>query len=179
MYLNRRVYVGANYEHRKITGSIDVKQDGKDIPVRFDKISYIEEEGAYWRKANQIHSWFVDNVQNGEDDCGTYDVSVEKLKELLALCIKVKETAKLEDGKIHNGTRYTSAGKEELYEDGKVITNAEEIAELLPCQGGFFFGSTDYDEYYMRDIESTIEQITAILPKSDDEDVEFTYSSSW
>ena len=24
---------------------------------------------AYWRKANAIHKWFVDNVQDGEDNC--------------------------------------------------------------------------------------------------------------
>jgi hypothetical protein len=23
---------------------------------------------AYWRKSNQIHNWFVKNVQNNEDD---------------------------------------------------------------------------------------------------------------
>jgi hypothetical protein len=40
---------------------------------------------GYWRKANQIHKWFVDNVQNGEDDCGEYYVSHEKLKMLLEL----------------------------------------------------------------------------------------------
>lgn len=27
------------------------------------------EEVAYWRKANQIHRWFVQNVQDGADDC--------------------------------------------------------------------------------------------------------------
>ena len=26
-------------------------------------------EAAYWRKANQIHNWFVENIQDGEDDC--------------------------------------------------------------------------------------------------------------
>ena len=40
---------------------------------------------AYWRKANQIHAWFVDNVQGGEDNCGEYYVSHEKLKSLLDL----------------------------------------------------------------------------------------------
>ena len=40
---------------------------------------------AYWRKANQIHAWFVDNVQQGNDNCGEYYVSHEKLKELLDL----------------------------------------------------------------------------------------------
>jgi hypothetical protein len=43
---------------------------------------------AYWRKANQIHAWFVDNVQQGNDDCGEYYVSHEKLKELLDLVNK-------------------------------------------------------------------------------------------
>ena len=41
---------------------------------------------AYWRKCNQVHGWFVRNVQNGEDDCGEYYVSHEKLKELLRTC---------------------------------------------------------------------------------------------
>jgi hypothetical protein len=41
---------------------------------------------AYWRKSNQIHKWFVDNVQNGEDNCGEYYVSIDKLKELLTTC---------------------------------------------------------------------------------------------
>ena len=38
---------------------------------------------AYWRKVNAVHNWFVQNVQNGEDDCGEYYVSHDKLKELL------------------------------------------------------------------------------------------------
>ena len=30
----------------------------------------IEVTCAYWRKANQIHKWFVENVQCGEDNSG-------------------------------------------------------------------------------------------------------------
>ena len=41
---------------------------------------------GYWRKCNQIHKWFVDNVQNGEDDCGEYYVPHAKLKELVYTC---------------------------------------------------------------------------------------------
>ena len=44
---------------------------------------------AYWRKSNQIHNWFVQNVQRGQDDCGEYYVSHEKLEELRELCRKV------------------------------------------------------------------------------------------
>jgi hypothetical protein len=49
-------------------------------------------EAMYWRKANAIHAWFVDNVQEGEDDCGEYYVSIEQLKVLIALCRQFIET---------------------------------------------------------------------------------------
>jgi hypothetical protein len=47
---------------------------------------------CYWRKANAIHKWFIDNVQNGEDNCGRYYVDREKLRELIDLCRKVMES---------------------------------------------------------------------------------------
>jgi hypothetical protein len=46
----------------------------------------VEVTAAYWRKSNQIHKWFVDNVQGGNDDCGNYYVSNDKLKELRETC---------------------------------------------------------------------------------------------
>lgn len=46
----------------------------------------VDVTALYWRKANQIHNWFVQNVQHGNDDCGNYYVSHEKLTELLNTC---------------------------------------------------------------------------------------------
>ena len=36
----------------------------------------------YWRKANQVHKWMVENVQHGEDNCGVYEVDINQLREL-------------------------------------------------------------------------------------------------
>lgn len=47
---------------------------------------------AYWRKANAIHKWFVDNVQSGEDNCSRYYTCRDDLKGLVDLCKKVAET---------------------------------------------------------------------------------------
>lgn len=44
---------------------------------------------GYWRKANAIHKWFVDNCAEGEDDCREMEISVEQLKELYSLCLQV------------------------------------------------------------------------------------------
>lgn len=50
---------------------------------------------GYWRKANQIHKWFVDNVQDGVDNCATYPVTYEQLQELLSLVNEVLKNHKL------------------------------------------------------------------------------------
>ena len=57
----------------------------KDIATDIYGVN-VEVTCAYWRKSNQIHKWFVDNVQGGEDDCGNYYVSKDKLKELRETC---------------------------------------------------------------------------------------------
>ena len=44
----------------------------------------------------------------------------------------------------------------------------EKGEELLPTQGGFFFGSTDYDDYYLRDIEELRDKIEVMVKEWDD-----------
>ena len=89
MYLTKRTYIGAEYDHNKISGTVEIFKDGVLIPIDFKKVTYINETAGYWRKANAIHSWFVENVQEGEDDCKEYDVSMSQLEALLNECKKV------------------------------------------------------------------------------------------
>ena len=97
MYLRRKICVGANYEHRKVTGRIEIKAAGVKVPITFKKVSEITEQACYWRKSNQIHQWFVDNVQEGVDDCGNYAVSCEQLRTLRELCQRALDT---QDGSL-------------------------------------------------------------------------------
>lgn len=154
MFLTKRIYVGAQFKHRNVTGNINITAYGKPIPINFDKVSYIVEDVAYWRKANAIHNWFVENVQDGVDDCRKYYVSHKKLRELLDTCKTVLNSSK----------------------DGLIIEDSSVAVELLPTTNGFFFGSTDYDEYYLDDIKYTIDVLEEALK---DENAEFYYCSSW
>jgi hypothetical protein len=61
-----------------------------DIDPDASPVAIISVGIGYWRKANQVHNWFVNNVQNGEDDCKTYFVSREQLEELVDVCKNVK-----------------------------------------------------------------------------------------
>jgi hypothetical protein len=50
------------------------------------RVKSVSFEAMYWRKANWIHGWFVENVQRGEDDCKSYELDREKLEKLVATC---------------------------------------------------------------------------------------------
>ena len=60
-----------------------------DFGLNGMKPSAVSFEVMYWRKANAIHHWFVQNVQSGEDDCKEYYVTNEELSTLRELCNKV------------------------------------------------------------------------------------------
>ncbi len=130
-----------NKKFHELTETFGVKRHLGTLPS-----ATVEFNVGYWRKANAIHQWFVDNCQDGSDDCREYMVSREQLETLLNLCNQVKENKGL-------------------------------ASELLPTTSGFFFGSTEYDEYYFDDIDSTIEIINKVLQMEPSWD--FFYQSSW
>jgi len=91
MYLYRRHYV-KNWVFFKPEEKFEVSVKKGGVPYDlFDsnKCSFVSEEIAYWRKANAIHLWFVNNVQGGKDDCAEYNLGNEKLAKLVELCQKV------------------------------------------------------------------------------------------
>lgn len=155
MYLEARRFI-SGYSHSGEEENEKFRQivDAVDMAdVNDERFATVSVNVAYWRKANAIHDWFVREVQNGEDDCKTYYVSREKLQELEELCRRV-----------------VKSGEPEV------------AAELLPTASGFFFGTTDYDEYYFEQIEWTAQRLAEILTKLPDggmRGVDFYYNSSW
>lgn len=59
----------------------------------------------------------------------------------------------------------------------QVMDNPPLAGELLPPSSGFFFGSTDIDQYYFHDLERTIEIFEKALHSKDIDGV--TYQASW
>lgn len=137
------------------------------------------EQLVSWRKANQIHNWFVENVQDGQDDCGCYEVTKEQLETLIELCMKIKLASKLVKGKVKNGYTFKDGKEVPIMEDGEYIEDPTTAMKLLPSQSGFFFGSTEYDQWYMYDIDFTIEKILEVLRTTDFDNEIVFYSSSW
>jgi hypothetical protein len=115
----------------------------------------------YWRKANAIHAWFVNTVQDGVDDCRHAPVGVTDVEKLRDLCQSLLTL------------RQTNPAEAEA-----------EALRVLPPQAGFFFGSTDVNEYYWEDLTRTVQGLTRVLVEyqkrhAAGEYVEIEYHSSW
>lgn len=100
MYLEKQTYV-KRWEHTPPELQFDVQVNRGGQPceaIQPERISGVVEEVMYWRKANAIHNWFVQNVQGGIDECQRSHVSREQLQELLAVCKTVKhDPSQVED----------------------------------------------------------------------------------
>ena len=119
-----------------------------DLHPKVDGGIHVEATVMYWRKANAIHKWFVDNVQDGVDDCDSYYVEKVQLEALRDVC---KE----------------------------IVADHSKAKDLLPPQEGFFFGSTDTDEWYFQDLAATVAGLDTVFEIANQEWPEFSYQSSW
>lgn len=126
---------------------------------RLDKHGEQEKETVVtWRKANQIHNWFVDKLSLPDGfNCETAEVSKEILEELVNICnlvLSVKEHCSAEV--------------------------ALSVAENnLPRRAGFFFGDYDYGDWYYNDLIYTLDKINKVLEETDWDSEKIFYSCWW
>ena len=149
MYLNKKTYVkkwNHTPEHSVYNITID-RERGHGIKT--ERVTFIEEELMYWRKANQIHKYFVDTVGKGEDNCQEMYVDTETIEDLID---KLKKVVKAKDDSVSR--------------------------KLLPTGSGFFFGSTEYDEYYYEECEVTLNELSNLMDDGD-LDGDIYYQASW
>lgn len=151
MYLSKKIYLGSQYEHNKIVAKIDITSHEKPVKINTGKIVYIIESAIYWRKVNHIHSWFVNNCQNGEDECQETEISKEQLKNLLSTCKKV-----LEDNSL-----------------------AEEL--LPTSEGFFFGSTNYDTNYFesIKDTVEELEPLIEEWEQDTNHLISYTYQASW
>jgi len=157
MYLSARKYVGRNdYSDRqnvKVSSDfnimVDLAPEGLTKYSDFGGISVSYPVG-YWRKANAIHGWFVNELAGGVDECQDIYVPREKLVELRDLCKSAVSQPAM----------------------------AGEI--LPPVQGFFFGGYEIDEYYIqdLSDTVKMIDHILSIVPE-DNWEWEFVYRASW
>lgn len=120
-----------------ITDRLTIEEGEYDGQTFVDASRNDTERVGYMRKHNHLLPYF-----KYEDNCSDRFVSKSEVE------------AFIDDAKTVISHRY---------ED-----DAQEVAEdLIPTESGFFFGSTEYDEYYYADLEEDIRIFEEILDNFD------------
>ena len=110
----------------------------------------VEYPVGYWRKANAIHNFFVQEVGEDVDDCREMYVHRDVLVELRSRCSDVLKADDMEE-------------------------MAKEVG--LETVSGFFFGDTEYGDWYKEDLKLTIEICDFVLALP--EEYSLHYQASW
>lgn len=98
-----------------------------------------------WRKANAIHAWFVSEVQDGSDDCGTYYVGKEQLEQLKLDCLEVINNPDLASEKLptQSGFFFGDTGYNEYYfQDLKDTVEIIDKCLKMPSEWSFNYHSS-------------------------------------
>ena len=122
---------------------------------------------GYWRKFNALHYYIINHFAYGKDEGQKIYLLKSDLLEILEVLKKVEksfETAKIKEEK-----------------DDYIIYENPIAEKLLPTKDGFFFGSLDYDNFYLDDIKISIkifEEVLKLLEERPEEYVIY-YQASW
>lgn len=149
-YTDRYPYLA---EHFNKTGELD-----DIIDYRTEKGDPYEEVLMRWRKANAIHKFFVDNAANGVDDCQPVQVTIDVIKDLVDRCETILQ------GEV---------------DDNGALVDPKTAMELLPSQSGFFFGSTEYDDWYIENLKETVKTLKPIVEHAELYTDPIIYEASW
>lgn len=141
-----------------------------------------DSEYKYWRKANHIHAWFVNNVQDGIDECQESVLTVEHinlLKETVDKIIDASEERyeaayKIKDYSLREAIHYDEELPEVFYSEMTEVFN-----QYMPTQSGFFFGGTSYSAHYLASIYDLRSMAEDMLEEMEDETIAFAYQASW
>ena len=137
----------------------------------------------YWRKSNQIHQWFVKNVQAGTDNCAEYSVGIDQLRLLsktiepaLASTAAASEYMPTADGFFFGSQEYDSYYFDDLrstktkidrliaYQTAALDANNKRYANLAKYNGNM--SDSEFEKHFPN--------LTKDVPFDD-----FVYWSSW
>lgn len=122
------------------------------------------EEIGYFRKVNFLMSFF-----GYDGNCEYKEIAKCELEDLRDACAEI---SKMEPIKV-DVHEYAYGGTAEV--EDYSLADKERCAELLPTQSGFFFGSTDYDQWYFNDVREVFEWVDGVLDHLADDEVVLMY----
>lgn len=140
------------------------------------------------KKCKELEEQHVQALSSNDPDANVYR---ERIDELLAPYDEPTIWYGRKENHIHDWVSRVAGLKETnldyvlidpnvLLGDLKTVLNNHNLApKILPTQSGFFFGGTEYDEYYFDSVKNLYETLLAEKEQGNFEDHTYFYWSWW
>lgn len=122
------------------------------LDIFFESKNKENEEVAYFRKVNFLLPYF-----GYEENCTHIEITKQQVEDIVGDCKKLLVIQLTETNE-------------------KFVEKAQEI---MPTERGFFFGSTEYDEWYVHDLKEVLEKFSKLLETFDFENDTLLMHCSW
>ena len=154
------------------------------LDIDFVKVRQRRKELSYFRKVNFLVKFFNDKMIEycGGTILDGLDVPIDRewCEELLEKCNKVVDKYNKLKASY---TLSTDGNNTNLFESQEADDLFAKFAsETLPTMAGFFYGSTDYDKWYLNDVKNVIKHLqNNIIPEFDklDDDECIVFNADW
>lgn len=194
-----REYVKKVMEYDWYYDKLTPKLTNEELKEKIEQLTDVvcAKNDVYFRKANFVYAFFSPYLE--DERC---IVTKDMVRDLIGRCDKVIEAAK-EDGLINDKNKIIN--KNDYYyhyrddenwmnmtderrqeEEQRINKLSEHVADghwvevaedELPTQSGFFFGSTDYNIYYLVDVLDCKKQFEKLLKNWKDDEVVYNMMS--
>ena len=131
IYLSRRIFIGAMYRSRAITGKIELFSFGKPIPVKLELLASVTEDIYHGSKTWWLWEWFNHEAPELIEANGLeHVISVDTLQKLCRTCEEVLSAKGTEAFSALCGNQLHYPVRKEIAPDD-LLNLVQEIEELV------------------------------------------------
>ena len=89
IYLSKKTFIGAMFKSSEVSGTILLTKRGKPIPIRAERVTYVEEDVYHGRKTCWLLEWLNHELPEALTGTGEQEIDDNVVDRLHQVCIEV------------------------------------------------------------------------------------------
>ena len=129
IYLTKKTFIGAMFRSSEVGGTISLTKRGVPIPIKAERLAYVEEDIFHGRKTYWLLEWLNHELAEVLTNAGEQEISGEVMDRLHQACVDVLAHRKMSDFREVCREKLCCSLKPDIREETKNIF-IEEVEEL-------------------------------------------------
>ena len=97
IYLSKKTFIGAMFKSSEVSGTILLTKRGRKIPIRPERVTYVEEDVYHGRKTCWLLEWLNHELPEALTGTGEQEIDDNVVDRLHQVCIEVLEHRNMVD----------------------------------------------------------------------------------